>query len=286
MQELGSVAELREALAARPRPMGLVPLTFDLHEGHLSLVRRARTEDATVVVSLLTRARFPDSVGVEEVVARDPRRDRALLDAAGVDVLFHTDGYPPGAATWVHVHGLADRWEGARLPGQFAWTATEALRLCLAAQPDRVYMGEKDYQQLLVVRRMAADLLPHVAVVGCPTGREPDGLAVSASNDRLDADTRARAPSMHRALSRAQLLLAHGQRRSAALQAAMLAELQAAGGRPDYAVVVDPETLAPIPRVEQEARALIATGFGTVRLIDNAPLVAPSPESERRTGGE
>jgi pantoate--beta-alanine ligase len=284
MHEVVSVAELHEALAIehasasrRERQgVGIVPTMGYLHEGHVSLARRARTENATVVLSLFVN---PAQFGPQEDFARYPRdldRDRALAASAGVDVLWVPrveDMYPSGPAVWVEVDELSRRWEGERRPGHFRGVATVVLKLFLAVRATRAYFGEKDYQQLLVVRRMSESLLTGVVVVGCPTVRESDGLALSSRNAYLGPAERPHAVALYRALARAQALLADGERDGAALQAAMRAELAAHPGVvPDYAVVVDAATLEPLARMERDARALVAARLGGVRLIDNAGL--------------
>lgn len=286
MEEVRSVEALRAALAARPRPtaegptgIGLVPTMGYLHEGHLSLARRAKTENATVVLSLFVN---PTQFGPQEDLARYPRdlpRDRALAASAGVDLLWVPeveDMYPPGPDVWVEVDALTRRWEGERRPGHFRGMATVVLKLFLAARADRVYFGEKDYQQLLVVQRMARALLTGVEVVACPTVREPDGLALSSRNAYLSAAERPRAVALYQALTRAQALLTGGERDAAALEAAMLAALaEHPGVTTDYAAVVDAATLEPVARVEGPARALLAARLGSVRLVDNAALLLP-----------
>jgi pantoate--beta-alanine ligase len=251
-----------------------------LHEGHVSLARRARAENATVVLSLFVN---PTQFGPQEDFARYPRdleRDRALAADAGVDLLWVPrleDVYPPGPAVWVDVDELSRRWEGERRPGHFRGVATVVLKLFLAVRPARAYFGEKDYQQLLVVRRMAEALRTGVEVVGCPTVREPDGLALSSRNVYLGPDERPHAVALPRALARAQAMLAAGERAGPRLEAAMLAELAAHPGvTPDYAAVVDAATLESLDYVEHRARALLAARLGAVRLIDNAELSASS----------
>ena len=274
------MAELRAALAARPGPVGLVPTMGYLHEGHASLARRARAENATVVMSVFVN---PTQFGPNEDYTRYPRdlaRDRAIAAAAGVDVLWVPtveDMYPPGAQTWVEVEGLSRRWEGERRPGHFRGVATIVLKLFLATRAAHAYFGEKDYQQLLVVRQMAADLLTGVEVVAGPTVREPDGLALSSRNAYLSAADRAEAVALHEALTRAQALLAAGERGGAALEAAMRAALAAHPGiELDYAAVVDAATLEPLGRIDRPARTLLAARVGGVRLIDNCELSAVS----------
>jgi len=277
MEEVVTAAALRAALAERPGSVGLVPTMGALHAGHVSLLDRARVESRTLVMSLFVN---PTQFGPSEDYARyprDPTRDRALAAAAGVDLLFAPTVeamYPPGAATWVDVEGPAARWEGERRPGHFRGVATVVLKLLLAARPTRAYFGEKDYQQLQVVQRLAADLLPEVVIVGCPTVREPDGLALSSRNVFLTPEERPHAAALYRALRRAQAVLAAGEREGAALEKEMRAELGAAPGLTiDYAAVVDAATLEPLVRVDRAGRALLAARLGAVRLIDNGPLL-------------
>jgi pantoate--beta-alanine ligase len=277
MEEVVTAAALRAALAERPGSIGLVPTMGALHAGHVSLLDRARAENRTLVMSLFVN---PTQFGPSEDYARYPRdleRDHALATTAGVDLLFAPTVeamYPPGASTWVEVEGLSARWEGERRPGHFRGVATVVLKLLLAAHPTRAYFGEKDYQQLQVVRRLAADLLPEVTIVGCPTVREPDGLALSSRNVFLTPEERAHAVALYHALRRAQAALAAGERAGAALEQKMRAELGAAPGLAiDYAAVVDAATLEPLVRVDRAARALLAARLGAVRLIDNGPLL-------------
>jgi pantoate--beta-alanine ligase len=276
MDVVTTLASLRAVLAARPTPIGFVPTMGYLHRGHLSLAEHGRAENATVVMSVFVN---PTQFGPSEDYARYPRdleRDRALAEAVGVDVLFVPtvdEMYPPGAATWLEVVGLTERWEGAHRPGHFRGVATVVLKLFLAVRPDRAYFGEKDYQQLLVVQRLAADLLPELRIVGCPTVREPDGLALSSRNAYLEPEAREKALGLYLALTRAQALLAEGERAGAALEAAMRAVLADPAIAVDYAVVVDAATLDPLARVDRAGRALLAARVGGVRLIDNAPLV-------------
>jgi pantoate--beta-alanine ligase len=181
--------------------------------------------------------------------------------------------YPPGFATTVSVDGPSTGLETDFRPHFFAGVATVVSKLLLSCLPDAAIFGEKDYQQLLVVRQMAADLLTGVEVVACPTVREPDGLALSSRNAYLRPEERPAALALHEALRLAQTRYAAGERAGAALEAALHAALTAhPSGEPDYAVVVDAATLEPLPVVDRPARALIAARVGNVRLIDNAPL--------------
>jgi pantoate--beta-alanine ligase len=275
-----NLQQLRESRPGWAAPVGFVPTMGYLHQGHLSLIRRARAECATVVVSIYVN---PTQFGPNEDFGRYPRAlpaDLRLCEQAGVDAVFtpgEVDVYPPGFRTFVEVRDLQDRWEGASRPGHFVGVATVVARLFRLIQPGRAYFGEKDYQQLQIVRRLSQDLNLEVEVVACPTVREPDGLACSSRNVYLSADDRARAASLFLALTSAQRALDGEERSGRALQRVMaevIAETE--GAVLDYAAVVDPESLAPLELVQTEARALIAVRLGGVHLIDNAPLVPPS----------
>lgn len=276
MEIVKTVDELRGRLARAPRPIGFVPTMGYLHEGHCALIRRARADCATVLLSIFVN---PTQFGPNEDFQRYPRdlaRDLGLAKAESVDVVFAPEVetiYPPGFATFVTVEGLTSRWEGEHRPGHFRGVATVVTKLLILAGADAAYFGEKDYQQLLVVRRLVADLAIPTRIVGCPTVREPDGLALSSRNVYLGPDDRRRATALFRALRRAQELVDQGIVDRQSIEQAMMVCLAEAGARVDYAVVVDSATLEPVDVVVEEARALIAASVGGVRLIDNAPLV-------------
>ncbi|HEY3081339.1 MAG TPA: pantoate--beta-alanine ligase [Chloroflexota bacterium] len=277
MRVVETVAALRAGRAELARPIGVVPTMGYLHEGHVSLIRRARAECAATIVTLFVN---PAQFGPNEDLARYPRdfeRDRALCRAESVDVLFapgDEEVYRPGFATRVEVEGLSGRWEGQHRPGHFAGVATVVAKLFLMTGADRAYFGEKDYQQLQVVRRLARDLDIPIEVVGCPTVREADGLALSSRNVYLTSEQRPRAGALSRGLRAAQVAHAAGERSGERLEALILGELRQAGLTVDYAAVVDADTLEPLDRVETTARALVAARLGTVRLIDNVPIPA------------
>jgi pantoate--beta-alanine ligase len=297
-----SLADLRDALSDGPAPRGLVPLTFDVHTGHLALVRRARMECATLVASLINQVHYgPHFAFVRR--PSDPERDRAELAAAKVDVVCDYGDFPPtDQSAWVPVGALGQRWEGARFPHQFPAAATMVRDILTAGHFDRVYLGEKDYQQLLILGEVARAHQPGIEVVACDTVREPDGLAVSASNARLDSGQRARAAALWQALSRARIIVEAGEQRAATVQAAIIEALCAGGITPDYAAVVDPRTLVPVASMVRPARALVAAYVGkdpgslwrshaaevdvkgVVRLTDTIalPPVAGAPTEERR----
>ena len=295
MRKIASAAGLRDALANKPMPVGLVPLSFGLHEGHLSLVRRARAECATVVVSLLSPVPSRSQI-LRERRPHDPENDLALLRAtSGVDLVFEYGEFPPpNRCSWVEVGPLGQRWEGLRYPNMFPAVGTMLLDILDAGFFGRLYLGEKDYQQMLVLSELALERYPTLEVIFCATMRELDGLAVGNSNSRLDPEQRSRAGALWRALQRAQALVSSGELRAAPVQGEMLEELGIEGVTPDYAAVVSPETLLPVARIDRPARALIAAYVGKqpanlwqtqvaaselsdqVRLIDNIVLVPPS----------
>lgn len=272
------VASLRAALrhsSGAPTGVGFVPTMGFLHEGHATLMRRARAECEMVVASVFVN---PTQFGPNEDFAAYPRdldRDLGILAREGVDVAFvpGADFYPAGADTFVTMGAVAEPLEGAFRPGHFRGVATVVTMLFNAVQPARAYFGEKDWQQLQVIRRMVRDLRSPVGIVSVPTVREVDGLAMSSRNVRLSDAARAAARYVPRALEAARAAFAAGETNPAALEAALRAELlSGAGVSVDYAVVVDPETLQAIPRADAASRAMIAARVGGVRLIDNAAL--------------
>jgi len=271
-----SAAELRVALAATERPLGLVPTMGALHAGHLALVGRARAECATAVASIFVN---PLQFGPTEDFARYPRafeRDLDELRAAGIDVVYAPSVetmYPPGFATSVDPGPVTEHYEGALRPGHFRGVATVCLKLFAAAQPDRAYFGQKDAQQVAVLRRLIADLDLGLTLVVVPTVREPDGLALSSRNAYLDGSQRAAAPALHRALRAvAEAVRAGaGRERALALGRAQLVP----PAREAYLDLVDPDRFVPA----DSPRGALAVGsiwLGATRLLDNEPIEAPA----------
>jgi pantoate--beta-alanine ligase len=275
---LRTIAEFRTARAGAVEPLGLVPTMGALHAGHLSLVRRAREDCPTVAMSIFVN---PAQFGPHEDLTRYPRpleRDLQLAEAAGVDLVFNPPAeemYPPKFTTYVDPGGPATRWEGERRPGHFRGVATVVAKLFVVVSPQRAYFGEKDFQQLQVVRRLAADLALPVEVVGCSIIREPDGLALSSRNVYLTAEQRQYATALYRALQEGQRQVAAGERDADRIRSAVdRVLLDTPGVEPDYVAIVDPATLEPLERLDRPARALVAARLGHVRLIDNVPLAA------------
>lgn len=274
--------ELRAALAAaRGGTIGFVPTMGALHEGHLDLLRAARADSDTVVLSIFVNPTQFDDVSDLDAYPRTTDADLEKAAEAGVDVVFLPSAkamYPAGFATTVSVAGpLTERLEGAvRGPGHFDGVATVVAKLLLAVAPDIAYFGAKDAQQVVVVRRMVADLGIPVRIVVVPTSRDDDGLARSSRNVRLSAEDRARATAIPRALDAVARRVSQGETSAARLIAAAADELTLHRLVPEYLVVVDPVSLEDVAAVEGEALVALAVRVGQVRLIDNIS-VTPSP---------
>jgi pantoate--beta-alanine ligase len=275
------IRELRAALAPERtagRSIGLVPTMGSFHEGHLSLVRRARDACDVVVVSLFVN---PTQFGPTEdldAYPRDEARDRALAEAEGVDLLFAPpveEVYPEGFDTTVSVGGLTSVLDGdptRRGPGHFAAVATVVTKLFNMVAPDVAYLGQKDAQQALVIRKLARDLDIPVRIEVCPIVREPDGLALSSRNAYLSADERERALALSRALRAAEEAVAAGTLEASAVLAAARAELEEAGLDPEYLELRSAEDLSEVERVNGSTLLAVAARVGRARLIDNAIL--------------
>jgi pantoate--beta-alanine ligase len=265
---------LREALG--DDAPGLVPTMGALHAGHAALIRRAVAENERTVVSIFVN---PTQFGDRADLAAYPRTfdaDLAAVAAAGADLVFAppvAEIYPLGFATTVEVGDLAERWEGAARPGHFRGVATVVTILLNLVRPGRAYFGEKDYQQLQIVKRLHADLALPGVIVGCPTVRDADGLALSSRNGRLSPADRLRAAALPRALMLMADLARDGVRDATRLEAAGRAALARTPELTiDYLAVVDGATLEPAPTVGPGSRALAAVQVGGVRLIDNVAL--------------
>ncbi len=266
-------AELRAALASSERPVGLVPTMGWLHDGHRSLLRRARGENATTVVTIFVNPRQFDDEGDYTRYPRDTAADLAVCEAEDADIVWLPDAdavYPPGFDTTVSVGAVARPLEGAARPGHFAGVATVVAILFALVGAERAYFGQKDAQQVMVIRRMAADLALPTEVVACPTVREPDGLALSSRNVHLDDQERAAAPVLGRALAAAAEAYEAGEREAAVLRA-LMEEILAMEplAQVEYVSVADALTLAELDRVSGAALLSLAVIFGTTRLIDN-----------------
>ena len=268
--------ELREALAEAPRPIGLVTTMGALHEGHASLIRRAHAENATVLVTIFVNPRQFNEPSDFRKYPRDEAADRRLADAAGADLIWIPSVaavYPPGFQTTVRVGALAQPLEGAARPGHFEGVTTVVAILLGLAGAERAYFGQKDAQQLLVVRRMATDLGIGTEIVACPIVREPDGVALSSRNVRLAPEQRAAAPVLREALLAARARYEAGERDGEILRATMRDVLATQPlAEPEYVSCAAPETLNELSRVDDAALLSMAVRFGVVRLIDNELL--------------
>jgi pantoate--beta-alanine ligase len=253
------------------------------HDGHLSLMRRARAGNDLVVVSLFVNpTQFNDSADLQ-AYPRDEGRDAALADELGIDLLFTprvADVYPRGFATSVSVSGVSEPLEGEhRGRGHFDGVATVVTKLLNMVGPDVAYFGQKDAQQLAVIRRLVADLDIPIRIEAVETVRAADGLALSSRNALLSAADRRRAPALHRALEAVHEAVRDGQLDPVAATEAGLAELTAAGIEPEYLAIVNPETMQPVAAIQGDVLALVAARLGTTRLIDNT-LIAGEPGNE------
>jgi pantoate--beta-alanine ligase len=276
MMIVSTLEELRSARAILDGPVGLVPTMGFLHEGHLSLVRRAAEECASVVVSIFVN---PTQFGPSEDLAaypRDMERDLRLLEPLGVDLVWNPSPeimYPDGYQTWVEVDALTRVLEGTRRPGHFRGVTTIVTKLFTGVHPAKAYFGQKDAQQAAVIRRMARDLNFPIDIVVCPIVREPDGLAMSSRNTYLDPDQRRAATVLYRALNAAKDAYESGERDANKLRAIMeetiaaepLAEMQ-------YVSCADYDTLEELETISGKSLLSMAVFVGKTRLIDNFVL--------------
>lgn len=276
MKVVTTLEELRAARAALPGTLGLVPTMGYLHDGHLSLARQAKAECTSVAASIFVN---PTQFGPSEDLAAYPRNlahDLAMLAAAGVDLVWTPTPeivYPVGFQTWVTVEGVAQPLEGAQRPGHFRGVATVVAKLFNAFQPDRAYFGQKDAQQVAVIQQMVHDLNFALQVVVCPTVRESDGLAMSSRNAYLNAEQRAAAPVLYRALITARAAFADGVTDADALRGLMAATIDAEPlARRVYVSCADPLTLQEVTGPVTRALLSLAVYVGKTRLIDNLLL--------------
>ncbi|MFI5259296.1 MAG: pantoate--beta-alanine ligase [Candidatus Limnocylindrales bacterium] len=269
-------ADLRSAIAESARPIGLVPTMGALHAGHASLITRARAENATVLLTIFVNPRQFNEAADFDRYPRDESADLRLAGAAGANLVWIppvAEVYPAGFQTSVRVGSLTEPLEGAARPGHFAGVTTVVAILLGLAGADRAYFGQKDAQQLLVIRRMARDLGIGTEIVACPIVREADGLAMSSRNMLLTPDERAAAPVLRRALLAARARFDSGERGGEALRASMRETLAAEPlARPEYVSCADPATLNELALIEDAALLSTAVRFGAIRLIDNEPL--------------
>lgn len=276
MEVCTTIADARKALEGVEGPIGAVLTMGALHEGHLMLVRQAREECGTVAASIYVN---PTQFGDTNDLAAYPRgiqEDLRVLREEGVDVVFiPTDAemYPPGFDTWVEPGKVAEPLEGVYRPGHFRGVCTVVLKLFNTLRPDKSYFGQKDAQQILVIRQMAEDLALGVDVIAVPTARERDGLALSSRNAKLNFEERQAAPVLYRALCLAQELVLRGQKDADTVREAMRECIAGESlANIDYVSVADAGTLEELATIDKPALASLAVTIGTTRLIDNVLL--------------
>ena len=265
--------------------LGLVPTMGGLHEGHASLIARAKRECSPVIASIFVN---PKQFGPNEDFGKYPRTfasDREKLQHAGVDALFAPEAaelYPEGFSTYVHVEGLSEKFEGRSRPGHFRGVSTVVLKLLEIVQPHRAYFGRKDAQQARLITQMARDLNLDSEIAVCPIVREPDGLALSSRNAYLNPEERSAATVLYRALEAARQELEAGNQDALHLKATLQRKLDSEPlAAVDYAEVVDAESFEPAPRVNRACYVLLAVFVGKTRLIDNLYVERKSPGSDR-----
>ncbi len=272
MQTVRTSEELALARANLDGTVALVPTMGALHSGHMALVEEAKRRADKVAATIFVN---PMQFGASEDLGRYPRReaeDARMLEGAGCDLLWMPsaeDIYPAGFTTTVSVSGVSERWEGGARPGHFDGVATVVAKLLLSVRPDVAIFGEKDFQQLAVIRRMVADLNIGVEIVGIATVREADGLALSSRNGYLSGDERRRAVALPNALQSAREAILAGSPVARALEDAKRLLRNAGFSRIDYLALVDATTLEPLDSAEGEMRLIAAAVIGSTRLIDN-----------------
>ena len=272
MQIVRSSEELALSRAEVATTLALVPTMGALHAGHIALVEEAKRRAGCVAASLFVN---PTQFGPNEDFSRYPRReaeDARMLEESGCDLLWIpsiADMYPDGFSTSIRVAGVSDRWEGEARPGHFEGVATIVAKLLILVRPDIAFFGEKDFQQLAVIRKLVLDLNIPVEIAGVPTVREEDGLALSSRNSYLSADERSRAVALPEGLQRARRSILEGALVTPTLEIARRSLATAGFSRIDYVALVDAATLEPVDEPRGEMRLIAAATIGTTRLIDN-----------------
>jgi pantoate--beta-alanine ligase len=276
MMVIETIPEMKAVRLKLKEPVGFVPTMGYLHEGHMSLVRKASAENKSVVVSIYVN---PTQFGPREDLSKYPRdlkRDLAMLEKEGVDIVFFPSDkemYPAGYDTWVTVDNLTKPLEGDSRPTHFKGVTTIVNKLFNIVQPDNSYFGQKDAQQALILKKMAVDLNMNLNVIVCPTIREPDGLAMSSRNVYLTPEQRKGAPVLYQSLLLAKDLFAIGERNAAVILEQMITLIQKEPlANIDYISINDTETLAVLININKSALVSLAVRFGNTRLIDNIIL--------------
>ena len=277
MKVVETIAEMKKLRRKLAELVGFVPTMGYLHDGHLSLVKRAKAENTTVVVSIFVN---PTQFGPQEdfrTYPRDNPRDLAMLEKMKTDIVFMPSAaemYPPRFSSWVDVEKVTERLEGAVRPGHFRGVATVVAKLFNIVEPTRAYFGQKDAQQVVVIKKMVMDLNMNLEVIACPTVRKPDGLAMSSRNTYLKPDERQAATVLYQALNLAQQLWSQGEKDAERIRQAMrqLIQKQPLAEKIDYISVADAETLEELDKINPPALVSLAVKIGKPRLIDNIVL--------------
>jgi pantoate--beta-alanine ligase len=277
IREMSDLASALKEWREAGETIALVPTMGALHAGHMALVDAARGKADRVVASIFVN---PLQFGPSEDLDRYPRQeadDAELLEQHGCNLLWLPTAaqlYPPGFATMINVAGVSERWDGASRPGHFTGVATVVAKLFTAVRPDTAFFGDKDFQQLAVIRRMATDLGLGVIIHGVETVRDADGLALSSRNAYLTADERQRALALPRSLETAREAILGGEPVEAALNEAKLKLSESGFAKIDYVALVDADTLEPLETAAREMRLIAAAVIGTTRLIDNVSVIS------------
>ena len=276
MKVVETIDDMRRLRLQLTEPVGLVPTMGYLHEGHLALVRQARTENPSLVVSIFVN---PTQFGPQEDFKQYPRstqRDLSILEKEKTDIVFMpsvTEMYPERFDSWVEVSKVTERLEGAARPAHFRGVTTIVAKLFNIVQPTRAYFGQKDAQQAIVIKKMVADLIMNLEVITVPTVREPDGLAMSSRNIYLNSEQRQAALVLYQALSLAQELWSQGEKDAGRIRQEMKALIQKQPlANIDYVSIADTETLDELDTVKPPALVSLAVRIGKTRLIDNIAL--------------
>ena len=276
MKVIEKIEEMKQVRRKLAEPVGLVPTMGYLHEGHLTLVKQARVESPSVVVSIFDN---PTHFGPQEdlkTYPRDTQRDLALLEKEKTDIVFMPSAdemYPPHFSSWVEVEKITERLEGAFRPGHFRGVTTVVAKLYNIVQPSKAYFGQKDAQQAIVIKKMVAELNMNLEIITLPTVREPDGLAMSSRNTYLNPEQRQAALVLYQALGLAQKLWSQGETDAEKLRQEMLTLIQKQPlAQVDYVSIADTATLDELDKVKTPALVSLAVRIGKTRLIDNVVL--------------
>ena len=276
MKVIETIGEMKRLRLELTEPVGFVPTMGYLHEGHLSLVKRARAETATVIASIFVN---PTQFGPQEdfkSYPRDTESDLASLEREKTDVVFMpspAEIYPPQFNSWIEVAKITERLEGASRPTHFKGVTTVVAKLFNIVQPNKAYFGQKDAQQVIVIKKMVADLNMNLEVVTCPTLREPDGLTMSSRNTYLNPEERQAAVVLYQSLTLAQKLYSQGERDAGRIRRQMIELIQKQPlAKIDYVSIADAETLEELDTIKPPALVSLAVKIGKPRLIDNVVL--------------